>query len=326
MEELPVDLDDYRELASFLEQQIAEASAVDPGGPEVGELRARLEKLHAILAQGHASAENAERLLHDQFEAAAFDLKMKQRQPSRPGVQAPRAQPAPRPVARAGSFEELEALVAQNPGDDDLRRSFVEAAEAASQQPRAAEIFARIVAESRRPDVRERVGYDLALLYFGEGELPAARGALLGVVTAGAGGPAALAAARRLLNVVDAGDLEVVGAAREVLAKADPDPKVRRESAEEIVKLHRSTPQKDVRLAVAYRALVGGDSPASRTAESLSWLRRFYVKTGNAAGFFEWLEHAEHWEELAKVIESDIDLAPAKDKGRLLTRLGEVRL
>src|SRR5581483_3635403 len=124
MEELPVDFDDYRELASFLEQQIAEASALDPGGPEVGELRARLEKLHAILAQADASAENAERLLHDQFEAAAFELKMKHRQPSRPGVQpavaqaAAAVQAAPRAMPRVESFEQLEALVAQTPADD----------------------------------------------------------------------------------------------------------------------------------------------------------------------------------------------------------------
>jgi predicted Zn-dependent protease len=328
MEELPVDLDDYRELASFLEQQIAEAAADNPRGAEVGELRLRLEKLHAILAQAHASAENAERLLQDQFEAAAFELKMKQRQPSRPDTQSAATQAAPaapRAPTHAGSIDQLEPRVVQSPGDDELRRAYVEAAESASMQPRAAEVLARLVAESKRPDVRERVGYDLALLYFGEGELPAARAALVGVVTAGAGGPASLAAARRLLNVVDAGDVEVMGAAREVLAKADPDPKVRGESAEQILVLHRSSPQKDVRLAVAYRALVGGEVP-SRTAEALSWLRRFYVKTGNAAGFFEWLEHAEHWEELAKVLESDIDLAPAKDKGRLLTRLGEIRL
>jgi tetratricopeptide (TPR) repeat protein len=330
MEELPVALDDYRDLAAFLEQQIAEASATNPGDPAIDELRGRLARLHEILAQAEAAGENAERLLHDHFEAEAFDLKMKQRQPSRPGPthtpSVPVARPAAPATARPDAIEDLEALVAGNPGDDDLRRRYIEVADALSCQTRAADVLSRIVAEATRPDVRERVGYDVALLYFGEGELPLARSALLAVVTAGANGPASLAAARRLLNLqVDSSDAEVVGAAREILARADPDPNARRESAEEILALHRTTPQKDARLAVAYRAMVGHGASA-RTAEALSWLRRFYVKTGNGAGFFEWLEHAEHWDELAKVLEGDIDLAPAKEKGRLLTRLGEIKL
>ena len=323
MEELLVAFEDYRDLASFLEQQIAEASALGHDEAAIEDLRARLARLHGILAQAHVSGEGAERMLHDQFEAEAFDLKMKQRQPSRPGARADAATPQP---ATPAALDELEALVIANPGDDDLRRRFVELADSLSSQPRAAEVLERVVAEATRPDVRERAGYDLAVLHLGEGELPAARTALLGVVTAGGNGPSSLAAARKLLNLqVDSSEPEIVGAAREILAKADPDPAARRESAEEILALHRSAPQKDTRLAVAYRALVGG-SNSTRTTEALSWLRRFYVKTGNGAGFFEWLEHAEHFEELARVLESDIDLAPAKDKGRLLTRLGEIKL
>jgi tetratricopeptide (TPR) repeat protein len=331
MEDLPVGLEDYRELAAFLEQQIAEASVTAHRGaadPAIEELRSRLARLHEILAQAEAAGENAERLLHDNFEADAFDLKMK-RQPSRPGLTSDAngpAPPAPAAPVQSGGIDDLESLVMANPGDDDIRRRYIEVADSLSSQTRAADVLARVVAESSRPDVQERVGYDLALLYFGEGELPAARGALLGVVMAGANGPASLAAARRLLNLqVDSSDPEVAGAAHEILARGAPDPNARRESADEILSLHKTAPQKDGRLAVAYRALVGQASPA-RTAEALSWLRRFYVKTGNGAGFFEWLEHAEHWDELAKVIEADIDLAPAKEKGRLLTRLGEIKL
>jgi golgin subfamily B member 1 len=315
MNDLPVALEDYRDLAAFLERQIAEASVQRRAAPEIDALRTRLACLHGILAQAESAGEGAERMLHDQFEAEAFELKMKQRQPTHQG-----------PAQGGGSLEDLEPLVVGNPGDDDLRRRYIELADSLSAQPRAAEVLSRALAGCNRPDVRESVGYDLALLYLGEGELPAARAALLGVVTAGAGGPAALGAARRLLNLqVDSSDPEVVGAAREILVKADPDPNTRRESAEQILALHKTSPQKDARLAVAYRALVG-QAGSTRTAEALSWLRRFYVKTGNGAGFFEWLEHAEHWEELAKIIEGDIDLAPAKEKGRLLARLGEIKL
>jgi tetratricopeptide (TPR) repeat protein len=318
--DLPVGLDDYRELALFLEQQIAEASVASPH--EVGELQARLARLHEILAQAAVAGEQAEQALHDQFEADAFDLRMK-----RPRSKAdilPLA-PAP-PAAERGpglGLDDLEPLVAGDPGDDDLRQRYIELAESLSCQLRAADALRRVLDGETRPDARERVGFDLALLYLGEGELPAARGALLGAVTAGANGPAALKAARRLLNLqVDPSDPELIGPAREVIAKADPDPAARREAAEGILSLHATAPQKDARLAVAYRALVG----TPRTAEALTWLRRFYAKSGNSAGFLEWLEHAEHWGELARVLEGDIDLAPAKDKSRLFAQLGELRL
>ena len=333
MDDLPVSLDDYRDLAAFLEQQIAETSVTAPRAVE--ELRARLAALHGILAQADAVGDQAEQLLHDQFEAEAFELKMKQRPPSKAAfdthAQAPAAPPAasveaPPRSGAGGTLDELEALVTKNPGDDELRKRYVELAESQSCQVRAAETLRGVFEEASRPDVRERVGLDVALLYLGEGELPQARSALLGVVTAGAGGPAALAAARRLLNLqVDPSDPELVGPAREILAKADPDPAQRREAAEGLLALHAKTPQKDARLAVAYRALVG-QVDAARTTEALAWLRRFYAKSGQSTGLVEWLEHAEHWEELARVIEGDLDLAPAREKSRQLAHLGEIKL
>jgi tetratricopeptide (TPR) repeat protein len=318
MNDLPVTLDDYRELAAFLERQIAEASVNAP--EEVDELRARLARLHEILARTTDAGDSAGQQLQDQFEAEAFELKMKRA--SMPDVTAAMNGTASN-AAAAKTTSDLESHVIAGPADDDLRRRYVELAEAEGSQLRAAEVLSRALSEGVRPDVRERVGFDVAMLYLGEGELPKARAAFLDVLGAGANGPAALAAARRLLRLqVDPSDPELYGPANETIAKADPDPAARQEAAENILRLHGVAPQKDALIAVAYRALVG----TARSAEALSWLRRFYAKSGNAPGFLEWLEHAEHWGPLAKVIEGDIDLAPAKEKGRLFAQLGEIRL
>ncbi len=325
-EELSVTLDDYRELAAFLEERIAEASVATP--QEVEELQARVVRLREIIAQASAAGEQAPHIHNEQFEAEAFELKMKERTRSQANIEVPAPVP-PAPDAppstdgQGPAIDDLERLVVRNPGDGPLRRRYIELAESLSLQLRAAETLGRALDEETRPNVRERVGFDVAMLFLGEGELAEARRAFLGVVTAGAGGPAELAAARRLLKLQgDPSDPELVGPAWEVIAKADPDPQSRRDAAESILLLHATTPQTDGRLAVAYRALVG--SP--RTAEALAWLRPFYARSGNAGGFLEWLEHAEHWKELAGVLEGDINLAPGKDKGRLYIQLGEVRL
>ena len=302
MDDLLVSLDDYRELATFLEEKIAEAGERNPD--EVGELSARLVHLREMLANPGRSLEHAEQLRSDNFEAEAFDLKMKRSPP-------------------AEVFDELERVVLTDIGDDDLRKRYREMADAMGAQLRAADALSRAMDTVTRPDVRERVGFEVALLYLGEGELPRARSAFLDVVRAGASGPLALSAARRLLNLqVDASDPELVGPARELIAKADPEAASRQESAEAILALHASTPQPESRLAAAYRALVG----TPRTDEAISWLRRFYASQGGKDGLVEWLEHAEQWEPLARVLGADLELAPQKDRGRLYARLGQVRL
>ena len=257
MDDLLVSLDDYRELATFLEGKIADAGA--NGLDEVDELRARLASLREMLSNPDRIREHAEQPGRDRLETAVFDLKMKRAQP------------------QGGPLEDLERDVVQDLGNDVLRRRYIEEAEATGAQLRAAETLSRALLGATRPDVKERVGFDVALLYLGEGELPHARNAFLDVVRAGAAGPLALSAARRLLNLqVDTSDPDVVGPARELIAKADPDAEARRDAADGILSLHTTTPQPDTRLAVAYRALVG--SP--RSDEAIQWLRRFYANQG----------------------------------------------
>jgi tetratricopeptide (TPR) repeat protein len=295
-EDLPVSTDEYRELASFLERQIAEAGSRNP--EEVDALRSRLGQLHEML------------------DAPA-------RSPAEPSPKEPSPPEPEKAEGPSDPLDSLETLVAKMPDDDDLRQSYIELAESRDAQLRAAEALRRIASASADKEVRERVGFDAAMLYLGEGELPAARAAFLEVVRSGAGGAKALSAARRLLNLhVESSDPGLVGPALELLASADPEPATRREMGEKILSLHESSPQAEASLATAYRTLVG--SP--RTDEALGWLRGFHARRGEKGALSAWLEQSESWDPLARVLELDSELEPRGERAQLLARLGQVRV
>jgi lipopolysaccharide biosynthesis regulator YciM len=315
-EELPVSTDEYRELAAFLEQQIADSES--KSAEEIDALRSRLGQLHEML-QEPGRDEAPEEAHVNGTEAAPPEAP----QPPEP---APEPPPPPPPVeaeAPSDPLQSLEALVAEAPGDDDLRQRYIELAESLNAQLRAAETLKRALAEEADAIVRERVGFDVAMLYLGEGELPEARSAFLDVVRSGAEGAMSLSAARRLLNLqVESADPGLVAPALELVAKFDTDPSERRESGEKILALHASIPQSDARLLAAYRALIG--SP--RTDEALGWLRGFHAQRGEKRALSTWLEQAESWEPLARVLELDAELVPRGERAPLLARLGQIRL
>jgi tetratricopeptide (TPR) repeat protein len=125
----------------------------------------------------------------------------------------------------ASVLENIEPLVVGDPGDDDLRRRYLAAAESLGRHLHAAEALEQALELVTDPSVRERVGFDVAMLYLGEGELPRARSAFLRVVRANAGGPAAISAARRLLDLqVGHTDPETVGPALDLLASVIDSP------------------------------------------------------------------------------------------------------
>jgi tetratricopeptide (TPR) repeat protein len=175
----------------------------------------------------------------------------------------------------------VEPLVAKDPGDDELRRFYIEMAESLSAQLRAAETLGRAIKRAKANDVRERVGFDIATLYLQEGELRQARNAFLEVVLVDAGGPSAIAASLRLLDLeAGPGDPQVMGTALEMIAKAAPDSAARQDAAARLLSLHESRPLKESRLAVAFQALVD----SSRADEALAWLRTFYDRKGDKSG------------------------------------------
>jgi tetratricopeptide (TPR) repeat protein len=321
---LPVSTDEYRELAAFLAQQIADPGSKTP--EEIDALRSRLSQLRQMLHDPSRSDSARAELRPDPGDPEPIEPSS----PAEPGPprgdeSAPPEAAAPGPAKTErpdGPLDALERLVLQAPGDDELRRRYIELAESLDAQLRAAETLTRALGDTTDSGVRERAGFDVAMLFLREGELPEARRAFRDVVCTGAGGPTSLAAARRLLNLhVESGDLELVAPALELVARDDPDPSVRRESAERILSLHASVPQADSRLMAAYRALVG----SSRTDEALGWLRGFHAQRGDKHGLSEWLEQSELWEPLARVLDLDAELEPREERAPLLARLARIR-
>lgn len=205
------------------------------------------------------------------------------------------------PERGESSLESIEALVLQDPGDDILRASYLKLADLENEQLRAANALAR-AAGANEAAVRERVWFDAATLYMQEAELPRARSAFMQAVLAGTGGPAGLAAARRVLDLeVDPGDPDVIAPALALIAWADPEPTLRHGAARRLLALHASAPQEDARLVVALRALAGAHD------ESTGWLASLHERDPRRAielcrGVLEddpsspeWLARLDEW-------------------------------
>ena len=305
-EDLPLTLDDYRSLAAVLEAQLAEPDVLTPS--ELDALRARLIRIHRMLGDTTRAAEIAAARGHD--DAEAFELT----NTPRPNV----AEPS------ESVMDPIEALLSKDPGDDALRARYLDAAASEGAQLRAAGALARVAGAANGAEGRERVWLDVGTLYLQEGELPQARVAFLQAVLGGAKGVAALAAARRLLDLqTEPSDPEVVGPALDVVVVADPEPAGRQEAALRLLALHAVAPQKDERLAAAFQALIG--SPKAR--EAVTWLVSIRKKDPEAhLNLVAWLEQTAQWEPLCRVLEAALDLGPSSERADRHARLGQIRL
>ncbi|HEX3770104.1 MAG TPA: tetratricopeptide repeat protein [Polyangiaceae bacterium] len=167
------------------------------------------------------------------------------------------------------ALEDLEPIVLRDPGDDDMRARYLKLADAAGEHLRAANALARAAGASERA-VRERVWFDAATLYWQEAELPRARSAFLQAVLAGAGGPAGLSAAQRVIDLEpDPGDPDALGPALEFLARFAPDPTARQDAAARLLALDLTAPQEAPRLVNALRPL----ADSARIADAIGFLR-----------------------------------------------------
>ncbi len=307
-EDLPLTLDDYRSLATVLEGQLSEPEFLTP--VELDDLRVRLIRIHRMLGDTARAAVLAADRGHREDDAEAFELT---------------STPRPEESARTESpMIELEALVSKDPGDDDLRARYLDAAASEGSQIRAAGALARVAGAANGAEGRERIWLDVGTLYLLEGELPQARVAFLQAVLGGAKGTAALAAARRLLDLQgEPSDAEVVGPALDVVVVADPEPAGRQEAALRLLDLHATAPQKDERLTAAFQALIG--SP--RADMAVAWLVSTRKKDPEVhASLITWLEQTGHWEPLCRVLEAAADLEPPEESGKSHARLGQIRL
>jgi DNA-binding SARP family transcriptional activator len=308
-EDLPLTLDDYRSLATVLEGQLGEPDGLSPS--ELDDLRVRLIRIHRMLGDTARAAEIALARGQREDDAEAFELTS-----------------TPRPVEaverRESAMEEIEPLVSKDPADDPLRARYIDAATAEGGQLRAAGALARVAGAASDSGGRERIWLDVGTLYLQEGELPQARVAFLQAVLGGAKGPAALSAARRLLDLqVEPSDPEVVGPALDVVVAADPEPAGRQDAAMRLLELHATAPQKDERLVAAFQALIG--SP--KTEEAVAWLVSIRKKDPEAhLNLVAWLEQTGQWEPLCRVLEVALDQGPPNDRADRYARLGQIRL
>jgi lipopolysaccharide biosynthesis regulator YciM len=176
-------------------------------------------------------------------------------------------------------LDRVERVVLQDPGDDEMRARYLQLAETAGEQLRAANALARAAGANEAP-VRERVWYDAGTLYWQEAELPRARSAFLQAVLAGAGGPAGLTAARRVLDLeVDPGDPDALGPALDLIVQIAPDPPARQEAAARLLAMDPDAPQDGARLARALRALA--DSP--RISDAFAFLAALHERDAGRA-------------------------------------------
>jgi predicted Zn-dependent protease len=221
-------------------------------------------------------------------------------------------------------MEQLEAVVSKDPGDDALRARYLDAAASEGGQLQAARTLARVAGAANDAEGRERIWFDVGTLYLQEAELPQARVAFLQAVLGGAKGSAALAAARRLLDLhVEPSDPEVVGPALDVVVASDPDPAGRQDAAMRILALHATAPQKDERLVAAFQALIG--SP--KADDAVAWL--VSIRKNDPEGhvnLIAWLEQTGQWEPLCRVLEAALDQGPANERADRHARLGQIRL
>jgi len=353
-EDLPVDFGDLCELAAFLERQIAEANPDSEA--DVEELRARLARVHGMLDElGKPADPAAAAHAREGSEAAAFDLRSRTHPETPPPAPAPQA--AESDGRPDGVLASLEPVLAGDPSDDELRRRYIKAAESLGEHIHAAEVLHSALENVTNPGVRERVGFDVAMLYLGEGELPRARSAFLEVVRVNAGGPAAVSAARRLLDLqVGQTDPEVVGPALELLARVDNPPPAPAPPPPSIEPAPAIMPAPVVLAAppvpvdpppvVAAVPAVPADAPApaharhedvlrtaqalgrdGQRAEALQLCRELFVEADLEAGVVERIAEIAHDEDdpalYRHALEFLAQVGHAETKTRALERLGD---
>ncbi|MGC4088443.1 MAG: tetratricopeptide repeat protein [Polyangiaceae bacterium] len=101
----------------------------------------------------------------------------------------------------AGALELLAPVVAGDPGDDELRRRFVELSLSLNQPAETARLLARALQSHRDPAVRARVGVDVGDVYLKSGDVKRAQAAFQKVLETDADERASLAASHRLADL-----------------------------------------------------------------------------------------------------------------------------
>ena len=181
----------------------------------------------------------------------------------------------------AGALELLAPVVAGDPGDDDLRRRFVELSLSLNQPEQAARLLARALQTSRVLSVRARVGVDVGHVYLKIGDLKRAQAAFQQVIEAGSDDSAVLEAAKQLSDLyTEAAERKQLIAALERVVSLEAAPEPRQAAARRLARLCDGEGGDAARAIVAWRALIG--SPW--TEEALRRLEALYGEASDDEG------------------------------------------
>ncbi|HEX2673944.1 MAG TPA: tetratricopeptide repeat protein, partial [Polyangiaceae bacterium] len=184
----------------------------------------------------------------------------------------------------AGALELLAPVVAGDPGDDDLRRRFVELSLSLNQPEQAARLLARALQTSRVLSVRARVGVDVGHVYLKIGDLKRAQAAFQQVIEAGSDDTAVLEAAKQLSDLyAEAAERKQLIAALERVVSLETTTEPRQAAARRLARLCDGDGGDSARAIVAWRALIG--SPW--TEEALRRLEALYGEASDDEGLSE---------------------------------------
>ncbi len=188
----------------------------------------------------------------------------------------------------AGALELLAPVVAGDPGDDALRRRFVDLSLSLNQPAQAARLLSRALQTSRDQSVRARVAVDVGNVYLKSGDAKKAQTAFQQVLEIGADDGAMLDAARRLAELyTESGELKQLSTVLEIVVRHEPEREAKQAAARRLARLCDAEVPDTGRAIVAFRALVG--SPW--TDEALRRLEALYGETHDEEGLADVLSH-----------------------------------
>lgn len=167
-----------------------------------------------------------------------------------------------------GALELLGPLVLSSPGDDEVRRRFIEVSTSAGRASDAARALSRALTYTKDEAARARVGYDLGLLHLAQGDSAAGLASFEAVTRAGGKEDAVLASARKLVELLGpAADPKRLARALETLCELEPMTARKHDAAKRLAEL-AETLQLGTRYSVAaWRALADsaeGDAALSK--------------------------------------------------------------
>ncbi len=192
----------------------------------------------------------------------------------------------------AGALELLEPLVTREPGDDEVRRRYLETSAVVGHDKEAARLLSRVIRNVTEDVARARIGLDIGGLYLRTGDEARARSTYEQVLETGADDGSVVDAARRLLEQRANLPPEATARALAAVASREPNPDARRAAALELLDLaHRTRVDRKIEI-VGWRALL--DSP--REPEALARLEELYQAVGDDLGLSQVLERRAGFE------------------------------